>query len=318
MTFEQPTEQLGADVVIAGGGPAGLSAACWCSELGLDAILIEQEQGIGGQLNRIFAPVENYLGVKAQDGEDMLSRFRESSERYEFRRVMAAEVSSVDNSAKTVRLSTGDVISYESLIIATGVRRRRLNISGEDEFAGKGVITSGVRDKETVRGKAVVIVGGGDAAIENALILSPLASSVTIVHRRGEFNARREFIASLGQRTNISLMMNSVLRRIDGDSTVRAVDLVETTSGTVSKHATDAVLIRIGVEPNSDNFRPLVNTDDRGYIQIDVSCETSVEGIFAAGDVANPRSPTISSATGMGATAAKSAYSLIKIKRNRV
>lgn len=305
------TEEQHADVVVLGGGPAGLSAATWSAELGLDATLFERERDIGGQLHRIFAPIENYLGLRAKDGTEMLSHFRASAGRAEFRRVFDADVVSVDPDASEVHFADGKIVSYRALIIATGVRRRKLNVEGETDLVGKGVIDSGVRDQAMARGRRVVIVGGGDAAIENALILGAVAESVTLVHRREKFRAREEFVASLDKMDNVDIIRNSVLKRIEGESAVSGVAIEDVVSGAVSRVAADVVLIRIGVEPNSDFLRGVVALDSDGYIEVDAFGRTSVRGIFAAGDIANPVCPTLSTATGMGATAAKAAYMFI-------
>lgn len=305
------TEKHNADVLVIGGGAAGLSAASWCADLGLDAILVERSADIGGQLHEIHGPIENYLGLRARNGEEMLSHFRASVERTNFRRTFGCEVASLEPRSRLVRLTRGDVIRYRALIVATGVRRRRLGVEGETELWGKGIIGSGVRDREHAADRNVVIVGGGDAAIENALMLAEVASSVKVIHRRDEFTARPEFLDAVGAKHNIKLVRESVVRRIKGESNVTGVEVEDLGSGRSSHHAADIVLIRIGVEPNSEFVRDVVAVDDRGYIAVDAQCRTNLAGVYAAGDVANPSSPTLSTAAGMGATAAKSAYILI-------
>jgi thioredoxin reductase (NADPH) len=277
----------------------------------LDVILVERGRDIGGQLHRIFAPIENYLGLRASDGSEMLSHFRASAERFGFRRILDADVVSIDAAARRVVFADGIVATYRALIIATGVRRRMLNVDGETEFRGKGVIDSGVRDQAMAKGRRVVIVGGGDAAVENALILGAGAESVTMVHRRDKFTAREEFLASLDKMSNVDIVFNSMVTRIEGDDKVSAVEIEDVVSKTKSSLPADVVLVRIGVEPNSDLVRGVVDLDNAGYIKVDASCRTSVNGLFAAGDVANPVSPTLSTASGMGATAAKAAYLFI-------
>jgi thioredoxin reductase (NADPH) len=308
------TEKQHADVVVLGGGPAGLSAASWCAELGLDVTLLERERDIGGQLHRIFAPIENYLGRSARDGAEMLSYFRASVERSSFRRMFGTHADSVDTELREVRLADGKVVGYRALIIATGVRRRMLNVEGEAQFRGCGIIESGVRERAETAGRKVVIVGGGDAALENASILADIAQSVTVVHRRNDFTARAEFLASIGEKSNVEFKLNSVVRRIEGDSSVTGVEIENLATRTTTRLAADIVLIRIGVEPNSDLVRGVVDLDGEGYVIIDSTGQTSVPGVFAAGDIANPASPTLSTAAGTGATAAKSAYLFIDNK----
>ena len=303
-------EAFQTDVVVIGGGPAGLSAAVWCAELGLGAVLLERESDIGGQLRGIYGPIENYLGRRAENGAEMLRYFRESSTRFDFVRRVGTEAISIHMPARSVALGDGSEIAFGCLIIATGVRRRRLGVPGELEFQGKGIIESGMRDRELVNGKKVVIVGGGDAAIENALILSEFASSVTVIHRRRGFTARDKMVRRIDDRGNVEFLLGSEVTKITGGRAVSAVEVTDTASGQVRHFPTDAVLIRIGVEPNSELIRGIVDLDARGYVVVNTRGETNVEYVFAVGDVANPVSPTLSTATGTGATAAKACAEL--------
>ena len=304
------------DVVVIGGGPAGLSAAAWCDELGLKAMLVEASSDIGGQLHRVYGPIRNYLGVSAADGKEMLGHFRRSVERYSFVRKIGAKVLSVDVDSKLVCLDNGEQIRYRCLIIATGVSRRMLGVEGETEFAGKGILVSGVKDRDSTAGRRVVIVGGGDAAIENAAIIADTAKMVTVVHRRAELTAREEFVRAIEGRENVSVELNNRVTAIVGDRAVTAVVVEEVASRASRTIAADAVLIRIGVEPNSDLVRGALERDARGYIKIGTSCECSRPEVFAVGDVANPSAPTLSSAIGMGASAAKACSDLLK-RRSR-
>jgi thioredoxin reductase (NADPH) len=300
------------DVIIIGGGPAGLSACLWCFELGLKPLLIEREPDLGGQLLSIHNPITNYLGIEARDGRELRNLFvNRLGERPEACRI-TGEVESIDVFEKTVRIGGGRIKAALALVVATGVRRRRLGVGGEAEFVGRGILTSGAKEKKSVTGKRVVIVGGGDAAIENALILGEFASEVIVVHRRDKFRARPELMDAAKQNERISFIQNAEVRRLVGDRHLEAVEVLNRGDGRLELLDTDALLIRIGVEPNSEIVRGQVRTDAAGYIHVDSRCETSRPGIFAVGDIANPISPTITSAAGMGATAAKAIFSLLK------
>src|SRR5688572_32361856 len=194
MVTEDPKQ---IDVIIIGGGPAGISAYLWCSELGLSSVVLEKEMEVGGQLLWTFNPVENYLGVKAANGRDLRNRFLMHLDGRNIQYLTDANVASVDLVEKVVTLDNGRSFFGRAIIIATGVRRRQLSVSGEQEFQNRGMLLSGVKAMDEVRGKRVVIVGGGDAAIENALMLSEKAEKVYLVHRRREFTARKEFIDRL-------------------------------------------------------------------------------------------------------------------------
>ncbi|HKP69325.1 MAG TPA: NAD(P)/FAD-dependent oxidoreductase [Pyrinomonadaceae bacterium] len=296
------------EVAIIGGGPAGMSAALWCSDLGLDTVLIERSAELGGQVASIYNPISNYLGISAANGTELLAHFLNSIRDSKFDRLQSAEVASIDPSTMSIRLADGSSIVSKAIVLATGVRRRRLGIPGEDEFRGSGLIESGARDRSTVKGKKVLIVGGGDAALENALMLSEFASEVLVAFRKGEPTARREFVESAYERKNVTLLNETVLTRISGNSKLESVELRSVTHDRLSSQAVDAVLIRIGVEPNSELLHGKAEVDERGYVVVSTASETSVPNLFAIGDVANRLAPTLNTATGTGATVAKTIH----------
>src|SRR5215510_14341469 len=293
------------DVIIIGAGPAGLSTAFWCDELGLDTLVLEQAEQIGGQLHRVYNPIENYLGLKTRNGAELLELFSRGVDDADFDLWTGAVVDSIDLRAKRVSLRSGEVLQAISIIIATGVRPRSLGIPGEKEFAGKGMIESGTRDRELFAGKDVCVIGGGDAAVENALLLAEVCPTVTLVHRGKKLRARQEFTERLQANHCITVFTESVLTRIIGDEAVEAVEIQRKAGLKPFQLAVRGVLIRIGVEPNSQFFREQLETDEKGFIKVSSTQETSVPMVFAAGDVSNPLAPTISSAAGAGAIAAK-------------
>jgi len=293
------------DVIIIGGGAAGLSAALWCDELGHSALLLEADSEFGGQLLQTYNEIKNHLGVEAKNGREMRDIFLKQTENRRFTRRLNAKVSKIDLPEKKVLLENGESFSAESLIIATGIRRRKLNAEGEETFKNKGITESGKRDERLVRGKRALIVGGGDAAFENALILSETASRVTLAHRGKNFRARSEFVEQVKNHPKIEILTETVIREIIGEEKVEAVRLENLKTGETRDFAVEAILIRIGVEPNTEFLRGKIDLDENGYIKINENCETSVSGVFAVGDVANPLAPTVSTAVGMGATAVK-------------
>ncbi|HLM24036.1 MAG TPA: FAD-dependent oxidoreductase [Pyrinomonadaceae bacterium] len=293
------------DVIIIGAGPAGLSTAFWCDELGLDTLVLEQAEQIGGQLHRVYNPIENYLGVKARNGEELLEIFTQDVDAAEFDLWTQASIASVDLKAKRVLLASGESLQTIAIVIATGVRPRELGVAGEKEFVGKGIIESGTRDRELFVGKDVCVVGGGDAAVENALLLAEVCPTVTLVHRGKKLRARRDFTERLQSNHCITVFTESVLTRIIGNEEVEAVEIERKQGLKPFQLAVRGVLIRIGVEPNTELFREQLETDEKGYIKISSQQETSVPMVFAIGDVSNPLAPTISGATGAGATTAK-------------
>ena len=297
------------DVIIIGGGPAGISSLFWCTELGLRAIIFEKEIEFGGQLLWTFNSIKNYLGIEAANGRTLRDKFLQHIENTDVRRVTGAEIISSDLTQKTVILADGRRFSANSIIIATGVRRRELEISGEQEFRGRGILDSGAKAKKDVQGKKIAIVGGGDAALENALILSETANKVIVVHRSAKLSARNDFVSRAVEREKIEFLLNTRVTAIIGNKEVEAIELEDRGSGKPSRIEVDHVLIRIGVVPNTEMFRGQVTMDGAHYICVDSQSRTGLDGIFAAGDVANPISPTIGSAVGQGATAIKTIFS---------
>ena len=241
------------DVVIIGGGPAGLSSLFRCSHLGLKTILFEKEPAFGGQMLRTFNSIENYFGIEAISGNDLRDLFI-SQIPENVRRLSKGGIVQTDLRRRTMTLSDGSRYSGRAVILATGVRRRKLNVVGEEAFYGRGVLESGVNSKDEVKGKTVVIVGGGDAAIENALILSTSAAKVIVVHRRDSFSSRPEFLNKARNSQKIDIITNAQITAISGNDKVDAVEIRANVSGKLSRVETDAVLIRVGVMPNSELF----------------------------------------------------------------
>jgi thioredoxin reductase (NADPH) len=302
------------DVIIIGAGPAGLSTAFWCDELGLDALVLEQAEEIGGQLHRVYNPISNYLGLKARNGEELLERFTAEVDSADFDLWTQTSISSVDLKAKRVSLASGEDLQSIALVIATGVRPRELGVPGEKEFAVKGMIESATRDRELFAGQDVCVVGGGDAAVENALLLAEVCPTVTLVHRGKKLRARPEFTAKLQSQHCITVFTESELTRIMGRDQVEAVEIQRKQGLKPFQLAVRGVLVRIGVEPNTELFREQLETDAGGYIAVNSQQETNVPMVFAIGDVSNPVGPTISGATGAGATAAKVIASRLNAK----
>jgi thioredoxin reductase (NADPH) len=293
------------DVIIIGAGPAGLSAARWCDELGLDTLLLERSTSVGGQLPLIFNPIKNYLGVEAENGQAFLELITPQLDNSEFDQWTETTIQTVDLRAKTVSLESGEHLRSLAIIIATGVRRRELGIEGEREFVGKGIIESGSRDRELFAGHDVCVIGGGDAAAENALLLAEVCPTVTVVHRGKKLRARREFVEQLQPNHRITVFTESVVTRIIGEDQVQAVEVLRKEGLKPFQLAVRGVLIRIGVQPNTELFADQIQLDEAGYVAVNGEQETSVPFVFAIGDVANPLAPTIAGATGAGATAAK-------------
>jgi thioredoxin reductase (NADPH) len=300
------------DVIIIGGGVAGISAAVWCDELGLKALLLESATELGGQLLWTYNAIKNYLGIEAENGRELRDIFLKQTGRRNFLLKTKCKVVEVDVKNKTVLLADGESFAARALVIAVGISRRKLGIKGEADFERRGIIESGKRDAALIEGKRVVIVGGGDAALENALILSETASEIILVHRRAEFRARPEFIKQVLKNKKIQILTETAVKKISGNERLERLGLQNLKTGNIFHLPVDALLIRVGVEPATNLFQGKLDLDKDGFIKIDSHCETSTKDIFAVGDVANPLSLTISSAAGMGTTSIKTVYQRLK------
>ena len=292
------------DVLIIGAGPAGLSAARWCDDLGLDTLVLEQKEEVGGQLLSVHNPIDNYPGASVANGRELRDRFVAQTKDCDFDLWTQVEIASVDLKAKRMVLRSGEEIQSIAIIIATGLRRRKLGIPGEDEFVGRGMIESSA-DRQAFAGKDVCVIGGGDAAAENALLLAEVCPTVTLVHRGKKLRSRREFTEQLHTNHCITVFPESVVRRIIGDEQVEAVEIERAGAIKPFQMAVQGVIVRIGFEPNTESFRDQIDLDERGYVRVDARQETTVTNVFGIGDVASPLAPTISGAVGAGATAAK-------------
>jgi thioredoxin reductase (NADPH) len=293
------------DVIIIGAGPAGLSAALWCDELGLDTLVLEQQAQTGGQLHSIYGPINNYPGLAAANGREFFAGFASRVDAAEFDIWTGAEIETVGLKTKRMRLRSGEELQSVFIVIATGVRRRQLGVPGETEFVGRGVIESASRDHKQFEGKDVCVIGGGDAAVENALILADVCPTVTLVHRGRTLRARPTLAQQIQGRHCITVFPESVVTRILGNDQVEAVEIRRKEALQPFQMAVQGVVIRIGVEPNVDLFRDELQLDESGYVVVNNNQETNVANVFAVGDVASPLAPTIIGAAGTGASAAK-------------
>lgn len=293
------------DVIVCGGGAAGLSAALWCDDLKLRALLVEANQELGGQLLWTYNRIANHLGVEATDGRELRDVFLRQIEKRDFQLKCGGEISAIDFADKTVTLADGERFDADFLVVATGIRRRKLNVSGEERFANRGIIESGKREQKAVENKRAAIVGGGDAAFENALILAETAHRVFLIHRGDVFRARRDFVERVSSNPKIEILTETVVCSIAGGERIESLELESLRTKERFRLPTEALLIRIGVEPNSEIVRGKIDLDENGYVKIDAACETGIKDVFAVGDIANPLAPTVSGAVGMGATAVK-------------
>ncbi|MGI5997338.1 MAG: thioredoxin-disulfide reductase [Lutispora sp.] len=298
------------DVAIIGGGPAGLSAGLYASRGRLDTVIIEKGRW-GGQA-ATTEELENYPGsIEHPTGPKLTERMREQAEAFgtEF---ISDEVVGFDLSDKIKVLKLKErEIKTKAIIIATGAQHVNLGAPGEDTFRGKGVSYCATCDADFFTELEVVVVGGGDAAVEEAIYLTKFAEKVTIVHRRNEFRAAKSIVEKALANDKIHVMWDSVVEEIYGDGIVEGVKLKNVKTGEITDYRTDGVFIFVGTRPVSEFVKGIVDMDPKGYIITDSEMKTSVEGIFAAGDVRNTPLRQVITAAADGAIAAISAEKYI-------
>ncbi len=293
------------NVIIIGSGPAGLTAAIYAARADLKPLLIEGSQ-TGGQLT-ITTDVENYPGFPdGIMGPELVMDMKRQAERFETEFV-AGDVTSVDFSRSPFTIKTGDA-SYraKTVIIATGASARWLGIESESRLRGSGVSGCATCDGFFFKGKDVVVVGGGDTAVEEAVFLTKFASKVSLVHRRDQLRASKIMQEKASRNEKLSFIWDSVVEDILGVDVgrVTGVRLKNVRSGVVTDVPCEGVFIAIGHTPNTRLFEGRIDLDDKGYIVLKERTYTSVRGVFAAGDVADPYYRQAITAAGMGCMAA--------------
>jgi len=291
------------EVIIIGGGPAGYTAALYAARANLEPLVIEGFQW-GGQL-MITSDVENYPGYpEGVLGPEMMKDFRRQAERFgaEF---VSDDVTRVDFSERPFKVYVGDdEYQAEAVIVATGAEARKLGLPSERTLQGRGVSYCAVCDAAFFREKEIVVVGGGDSAMEEAIFLTKFASKVTIVHRREDFRASQIMLDRARANEKIEWVTNAVVDEVIGDGVVTGVRLRDLITDEITELPADGLFVAIGHDPNTSLFKDWLELDDAGYILTHDGTATNIEGVFAAGDVVDHTYRQAITAAGMGTMAA--------------
>ncbi len=303
------------DMIILGAGPAGLSAAQYAARAALKVLVIEN--GASSQAFNINK-LENYPGVfPAVSGPDFIDAMKEQASSFgaSFRMVTINSIDKIGDSF--VLKSDSESFKASTVLIATGAEHRKLGIPGEEELSGRGVSYCATCDGPFFRNKRIIVIGGGDAACDEATYLSTLSKDVTIIHRKGSFRAQKAVAERILANDGIKKVFNTVVKEIKGTAKVESVVVENTQTGETSEIGADGVFIFVGMIPRSD-LVDMLPKDDAGYIITNEKMETPVKGLYCAGDIRSKSFRQVVTATADGAIAADSAGQYIREMRGEI
>ncbi len=275
-------EQLNFDTVILGGGPAGLSAAIYSSRGAVSTAIIDTNM-FGGQPSN-YLELENYPGFQMVGGYDLMEKFEEHADKFGVHKFPMQEIKSIDLKSKKI-ITNEHEFNAKTIIIATGAQPMKLGVPGEKEFVGRGVSYCAVCDGAFYKGKIVAVVGGGNAAVEEAMYLTKFADKVYVIHRRDELRADKIVQERAFKNEKLEFIWDTVVKEIKGSDLVNSVVLENVKTKEVSELSINGIFPYIGMSPNVENFTGQLQQDARGFIITDETMATSVEGVYAVGDV---------------------------------
>ena len=293
------------ELIIIGGEPAALAAGIYTAREGLSTLIIERA-GIGGQAG-ITQEIENYPGFPEPiGGGELADRLRRQAERYDVEILAAQEVSSLvpDGEHWSVMVQTGEEYCASAVIVATGAAYRRLGVPGEEDFIGAGVHFCATCDGPFYKGKDIVVVGGGNSGFQEGVFLTRFAKSVTILERSDRLRASQALQDKVAEREDMQVFTQSTVKEFKGDGKLSSIVVEDLATGETREMQPGAVFVFIGLLPNTDFLRDVVELDELGFIRTGSNLETNLPGIFAAGDCRSGSTKQVASAVGEGATVA--------------
>ncbi len=293
------------DLIVVGGGPAGLTVALYAAREGIETLIIERS-GVGGQAG-VTERVDNYPGFsRGVGGAELADEMRAQVERFGVEILPAQAVTSIrsEGDYKMVGTEAGDEYCSKALLLATGARYRRLNVPGEEDFIGAGVHFCATCDGPFYKGEDMVVVGGGNSGIEEGLFLTKFATKVTVLERGDRLNASQILQEKAASHPQMEVRLNTTVKEFRGNSKMSSVVVESGDTGKTEELTPGAVFIFIGLDPNTQFLRGVVDVDQWGAIKTSETLETSMQGVYAAGDVRAGSTKQVASAVGEGATAA--------------
>jgi thioredoxin reductase (NADPH) len=290
-------------VIIIGSGPAGLTAAIYAARANLNPLIIAGN-AVGGQI-ATTSEVENFPGFDSVLGPDLIEKMQAQAEKFGTRFEYDEVIETDFRPGQPLRLKTyGNEYEAETVIITTGASAKKIEVPGETEFVGRGVSYCATCDGFFFKGKDVLVIGGGDSALQEALFLTKFASRVRVVHRRDQFRAGDFLQKKARENDKIAFVFDTVLERIEGEGKVQAVEARNVKTGATEQWNTDGVFVFIGHFPNSQLFKGQLDMDPQGFLTVDRNMMTNVPGVFAAGEIMDPIFKQAISSAGQGCMAA--------------
>lgn len=299
------------DVIVIGAGPAGLTAGIYLSRARVRTLILN-EGTLGGQMV-LTHEIANYPGVESISGYQLSAIMKKQAKNFgcDIRANISIKKLEITNPLKQVILSDGSVYTSDAVILSPGGRSRTLGVKGEDEFKGRGISYCATCDGDFFTDKEIIVVGGGNSALEEAVSLTKYASKVTVVHQFDHFQAFQYAIEEAHSNPKISFIMESVITRFSGNEKLESVDIKNLASGVSSNFKTDGAFIFIGYVPNTEFLKGKVNLNQWGEIIVDGNMSTDIEGVYAAGDSTAKKYRQVTTAVGDGTIAALAASSYI-------
>lgn len=289
------------EIVIIGGGTAGLTAAIYCQRAGKQALVLESEF-YGGQIINT-QKIENYPAIENISGFEFAMNLKTQAEKLtaEFSNEKVLEIK--NGSTKKV-ITAENTYECDGIIIASGTSNRPLGLKNEKDFIGKGISYCATCDGMFYKDKTVAVIGGGNTALEDASYLSNICKKVYLVHRRKEFRGEQTLVNRLQEKENVVFVLNSVVEKLNGENSIESIDILNKNSNEKTTLSVDGIFVAIGQIPNTAEFKNTVETDNFGYIKADENCETNINGVFVAGDCRTKNVRQLATAAADGAVSA--------------
>ena len=297
------------DIIILGGGPAGFSSAIYAARGAVSTAIVDINM-LGGQPSN-YLELENYPGFQLVGGYDLMEKFEEHADNFGVEKFPMQEITNIDLSKKKIYTKEYE-FSAKSIIIATGAQPMKLGVKGEKEFVGRGVSYCAVCDGAFYKDKIVAVVGGGNSAIEEAMYLTKFAKKVYVIHRRDKLRADKILQEKAFKNQKIEFIWNSIVLEIQGENTVKSIVLKNLQIDKISELKIDGIFPYIGISPNTELFSGQLNQDKYGFIITDTTMATSVDGVYAIGDVRNTPLRQVVTAASDGAIGATYALRYIE------